>query len=249
MDNMNYFLDIYGGVKRAGPGSHECTRRAFELMSDLPSAPRILDIGCGPGVQTVDLLNLCAGQVIALDFLSQMLERTLANAREAKLSERLEVLAQDMNQMNFAPASFDIVWSEGAIYNMGFEHGLRKIKEFVKPGGYVAVSEAVWLQADPPKPVVDFWQEYPEIDSVENKLEVIKRLGYQSVGHFVLPIIAWTEDYYHPMEVVIAQKEKEWAGNSEAIAVIQAAKHEIELFRRYSDYYSYAFFVMQLPSH
>jgi SAM-dependent methyltransferase len=205
MENMEYFLEIYGRMPRAGPGSYECTKRAFELMSEVPEVPRILDIGCGPGVQTVDLLKISGGQVFALDFLPLMIERTKANAEIAKVSGRLEVLEQDMEQMAFAPDSFDVIWSEGAIYNIGFENGLKKIKNFVRPGGYVAVSEAVWLKPNPPAPVVEFWQQYPEIDSVENKLAVIESLEYQQVGHFVLPKSTWTVDYYNPMEESYSQ--------------------------------------------
>lgn len=247
MEDMKYFLEIYGRVPRAGPGSYECTKRAFELMSDVPKAPRILDIGCGPGVQTVDLLKLSGGQVFALDFLPLMVERTKANAEIAKVSDRLEVLEQDMKEMAFAPDSFDVIWSEGAIYNIGFESGLRKIRNFVRPGGFVAVSEAVWLKPNPPTPLVEFWKQYPEIDSAENKLSVIENLGYQQVGHFVLPESTWTLDYYDPMEDLIDQKAKEWAGIPEALEVIEEARNEIDLFRKYSGYYSYVFFVMKRP--
>ncbi len=247
MENMEYFLEIYGRLPRAGPGSYECTKRAFELMSDVPKTPKILDIGCGPGVQTVDLLKISGGKVFALDFLPLMIERTKANAEIAKVSERLEVLEQDMKQMAFAPASFDVIWSEGAIYNIGFENGLKKIKNFVRPGGYVAVSEAVWLKPNPPAPLVEFWQQYPEIDSVESKLSVIERLGYQQAGHFILPKSTWTVDYYDPMEDLIGHKAKEWVGIPEAMEVCEEAMNEIELFRKYSSYYSYAFFVMMRP--
>lgn len=247
MENMEFFLEIYGKLPRAGPGSYECTKRAFELMSAVPESPRILDIGCGPGVQTVDLLKISGGQVLALDFLPLMIARTKANAEIAKVLERLEVLIQDMKQMAFAPASFDVIWSEGAIYNLGFENGLKKIKSFVRPGGYVSVSEVVWLKPNPPAPVIEFWHQYPEIDSVENKLAVIENLGYQRVGHFVLPKSTWTVDYYDPMEDLIAKKEMEWAGIPDALEIIEEARNEIGLFRKYSSYYSYAFFVMRRP--
>ena len=149
--------------------------------------------------------------------------------------------------MAFAPASFDVIWSEGAIYNLGFENGLRIVKDFVKPGGYVAVSEVVWLKSDPPVRVAEFWKQYPEIDSIENKLAVIDRLGYERAGHFVLPKTTWTADYYDPMETLIAQKSTDWAGNPDAMAVLTEAQNEIEIFREYSDYYSYVFFVMRRP--
>jgi len=68
--------------------------------------------------------------------------------------------------MDFSPASFDVIWSEGAIYNLGVENGLRKIKRFVRPSGHVAVSECVRLQPAPPAPVVEFWKQYLEIDTI-----------------------------------------------------------------------------------
>ena len=244
---MDYFLEIYGNLPRAGPGSQECTRRAFEMMPGVPDHPRILDIGCGPGAQTVDLLEISAGTVVALDFLPPMIERTRRNAERARVAGRLEVLVQDMKQMSFPPASFDVIWSEGAIYNLGFEVGLRKVMDFVRPGGCVAVSEAVWLKSDPPAPVVEFWEEYPEIDTVDNKLDVIDRLGYQSEGCFHLPESTWTEQYYDPMTDLIASKSKEWAGIPEALEVMDEARHEMEVFRRYSDYFGYAFFIMSRP--
>jgi SAM-dependent methyltransferase len=245
VERMDYFLEIYGALPRAGPGSNESTRRAFELMTDVPESLRILDVGCGPGMQTVELLRITSGTVVALDLLSNMIARTRARADSAGVSDRLVTLEQDMNEMSFPPSSFDVIWSEGAIYFLGFETGLRRVKEFVKPGGYVAVSDAVWLKEDPPPEVVDFWREYPEIDTVAEKNAVIERIGYEPVGHFVLPPSAWTDQYYDPMETRIAEKESEWQGVEAATAVLEEARKEISTFRRYSDYFSYAFFVMR----
>lgn len=247
MEGMEYFLEVFGRVPRAGPGSSESTRRAYGLMSAVPPCPGILDIGCGPGVQTVDLLKMSGGEVLALDFLPLMLARTQSNAADAGVSDRLTLLEQDMTQMDFPAASFDIIWSEGAIYHLGFERGLQKIKKFLRPGGHVAVSEAVWLKPDPPAPVVEFWKQYPEIDTIENKLAVIRRLGYEPEGHFVLPADTWMRDYYEPMELILAEKIKLWEGDPQSQAVIEEAQQEIALYRQYSDYYGYAFFVMKCP--
>ncbi len=242
---MDEFLQIYGTLPRAGPGSNALTRRAFDILTDLPESPRILDVGCGPGMQTVELLKMSNGSVVAVDFLPEMIARAEAAAERAGVADRLVTLQQDMHEMDFPESSFDVIWSEGAIYILGFEAGLRKVKKYVKPGGYVAVSEAMWLKPDPSPEVVSLWEEYPEIDSIDAKLDVIKRLGYEAVGHFVFPPSAWLEAYYEPMERRIADKETEWRGNEKAEAVLQAAKNEISVFRQYSDYYSYAFFVMR----
>lgn len=241
---MDYFLQIYGSLPRAGPGSNELTRKAFEMIPRLPDSARILDVGCGPGMQTVELLKMSAGRVVALDVHPEMIKRLHAAARSAGVSARLEAIVQDMEKMTFPLSSFDVIWSEGAIYILGFEKGLRKFRELVKPGGYVGVSEAVWLKPRPPSEVVEFWQEYPEIDMVAAKLDVIERCGYEVLGHFVFPENAWTDQYYDPMEQLVAKRSQDWRGVPEAEAVLREATNEISIFRRYSDYFSYAFFVL-----
>lgn len=241
---MKYFLQIYGSLPRAGPGSDELTRRAFEMIPHLPSSPRILDVGCGPGMQTVELLRNSNGTVVALDLLPEMIERVNTEAERAGVSDRLKTMVQDMKEMTFPASSFDVIWSEAAIYNIGFEAGLRALRKLVRPGGYIAVSEAVWLKLNPPSEVIEFWQEYPEIDTVAAKLEIIKRTGYEALGHFVFPPNAWTNQYYDPMEERIAEKAKDWTGIPEAEAVLAGARKEISIFRQYSDYFSYAFFIM-----
>jgi SAM-dependent methyltransferase len=215
------------------------------MMEDLPPEPRILDIGCGPGEQTVELLRRSGGTVLALDLLPEMILRVRKAAEDAGLADRLETVQADMGDMEFEPASFDIIWSEGAIYLIGFESGLAKVKEFVKSGGYVAVSEAVWLEPDPPAEVVEWWREYPEIDTVERKLEIVSALGYRSVDHFVLPESCWTESYYDPLAERISECERKWQGIREAEDVLAEAREEISIFSQYSRYYGYAFFVMR----
>lgn len=242
---MDYFLDVYGSLPRAGPGSEALTRRAFKMIPSLPESPRILDVGCGPGMQTVELLRCCAGTVVALDFLPEMIDRTMAEAVCAGVSDRLETVVQDMKEMTFPASSFDVIWSEGAIYNLGFEAGLSEFRRFVRPGGYVGVSEAVWLKPRPPAEVVEFWKDYPEIDTVAAKLKVIEQIGYEVLGHFVFPRSAWTDQYYDPMDKRIAEREKDWGGIPEAEAVLREARNEISVFRKHSDYFSYAFFVMR----
>ena len=245
MDRMDYFMELYGTLPRAGPGDNALTRKAYEMMENLPPRPRILDIGCGPGMQTVELLKLSGGTVVALDLLPQMIERVRKAAKCAGFEDRLETVQIDMNDMAFDPSTFDVIWSEGAIYLIGFEKGLAKVKDFVKPGGYVAVSEAVWLESNPPQEAVDFWREYPEIRSVEKKLDVLSRLGYKSINHFVLPASSWTELYYDPLAQRVTEKEQIWKGIPEAEAVLAEARNEISVFGRCSIYYGYAFFIMR----
>ena len=245
MDRMDYFLQLFGTLPRAGPGDNASTRKAFAMIESLPPEPKILDLGCGPGMQTVELLKLCAGTVVALDIFPQMIARVREAAKTAGVANRLQTVQADMNDMPFEPESFDVIWSEGAIYFLGFEKGLAKVKELVKPGGYVAVSESVWLKPDPPQEAVELWREYPEIGTVETKLAIVAKLGYRNVQHFILPASCWTELYYEPMARRITEYEPVWKGIPEAEDVLAEARKEIEVFGRCSQYYSYAFFVMR----
>ena len=59
-----------------------------------------------------------------------------------------------------------LIWSEGAIYNIGFERGLKEWRRFLKEGAYLAVSEASWFTEKRPAEIETFWQDaYPEIVS------------------------------------------------------------------------------------
>ena len=215
------------------------------MIKGLPPNPKILDIGCGPGVQTLDLAELTDGNIIAIDLHTKMIERTRKMVAEKGFENKVQVLQMDMKEMDFPSQEFDLIWSEGAIYVIGFRNGLEKIRPLVKKGGYVAVSEAVWLKPDPPKIAQIHWEEYPEIDTIDEKLSIINELNYEIVGHFVLPAEAWTKDYYDQLEIKITTLANQWEGISEAMEVIEEARREVEVFKKYHDYFSYCFFVMK----
>ncbi len=42
------FWEIHSKLPREGPGDDASTRKAFSMLADLPNAPCILDVGCGP---------------------------------------------------------------------------------------------------------------------------------------------------------------------------------------------------------
>ena len=70
----------------------------------------------------------------------------------AELSHRLssiETLAKSMDSLTFAEESLDLIWSEGAIYNMGFGKGIEAWRPFLRSGGVLAVSEITWLRPNP----------------------------------------------------------------------------------------------------
>ena len=248
MDSMDYFFEIYSSeLPRQGPGDHESTLRAYKMLSGLPAHPKILDIGCGTGEQTLDLARVSNGSIIAIDFHQPFLDELERKASRSGLSGFIQTRCLSMDSLDYPPGSFDILWSEGSIYIIGFEKGLRGWMPLLKPGGYLAVSEAAWIKPDPPDEIRNFWEtEYPGISTVGEKIAVIDSCGYKLVGHFTLPESAWW-DYYHPIERRCELFHQKYAANPDALKILEMTRREIDMYRKYSAWYSYEFFVMRKP--
>ncbi len=87
-EGMQYFYELYESLPRCGPGDSQSTRRAFDALTDSPERPLILDIGCGPGVQSIDLALFSSGRVIALDNHQPFLDKLIETARSKALRTR-----------------------------------------------------------------------------------------------------------------------------------------------------------------
>lgn len=244
-DQMKYFFEIYGTLPRAGPGDNASTAKAYNMIPDLPDKPKILDIGCGPGMQTLELARLSKGIVIALDNHQPFLNKIKTDAKKAGLLEHIKFLNQDMNTMLLEPESFDIIWAEGALYQMGFENGLKKCRGFLKKSGSIAVTELVWLKNDPPPEAKEWAREYAAMKNVADNLKLFENNGYKVLGHFTLPVNSWLNDYYDPMQVRIDELRPKYKDNPVATEVLDAAQREIDGFKKCSDYFGYEFFIAE----
>ena len=241
---MEIFLEIHKDLPKESPGGDEYTRQAFQILPRL-SQPTILDIGCGPGAQTLELARLTDGNIIAIDTHQPYLDSLELAAATSGLLNRITCLNCSMFDLSFPDTNFDLLWAEGAIYIIGFEQGLNQWRPLLKSGGYLVASELVWLQDNPPKIIQDYWQEnYPGIRTVEQVVNLIPGCGYDLVGHFTLPEQAWW-NYYLPLAARINRLYGLYANDSEALAVLENEQREIEMYRSYHDYYGYEFFVLQ----
>jgi SAM-dependent methyltransferase len=251
-----FFFEIHQGLPRQGPGDSQSTRRAFCMLPGVPSQPRILDVGCGPGMQTRDLVRLSKGIVCAVDThllflqeLRQQLRHESAASRRMKAADaRVHCIRASMLALPFDARSFDLIWSECAIYIMGFDQGLKAWKPLIKPDGYLVVSEISWLRPDAPAELKTFWaSSYPGIRTIEANLQAVKAAGYRVIGHFVLPAASWWPDYYSPLQERIKLLRDKYRAVREVQHLLDEEQEEIELFRRYSEYYGYVFYLAHLP--
>lgn len=239
---MDVFFEIHQGLERESPGGAAYTHQAFQMLPTLIQ-PSILDIGCGPGSQTFELAKLTDGQIIAIDTHQPFLDHLASKAKLVGLQDRIQCLNQSMLELSFPDTFFDLIWAEASIYCMGFETGLKQWYGLLKPGGHLVVSELVWLQPDPPQEVQRFWQEaYPDMQSLETLLHLIPACNYNIVGHFTLPPEAWWA-YYQPLEARLDQLASKYTQPPDSL-VLAVERQEIQMYRQYSDWYGYEFFVL-----
>lgn len=245
-DYIQALVEIHRGLPRCGPGGDQATRRALTVLGDLPAKPRVLDLGAGPGKQTLVLAAELGAPVTAVDLFPDFLEVLTAEARQRGLEHLVRPLAADMSTLKYGPESWDLVWSEGAIYTIGFDHGLEMIRPWLSPGGKVAVSEATWLKTGAPPEVLAFWEaNYPAMRDLEANLAACRQAGYRVLGHFTLDPADWWRGYWDPMTPRLEELEAREGKPPALTRALADTRLERRLFRRFHQYYGYEFYLLE----
>jgi SAM-dependent methyltransferase len=243
MNEEDFFYEIYRHLPQGGPGSDKSTRRALKLLPNLPEGPIIIDFGCGPGRSSVVLAAANRGQVIAIDNYRPFLEALSKRVRRQNLSYHVTALIADMAVPPLAKETAELIWSEGAIYFLGFEQGLKSWRKFLKINGYIAVSELTWLTACPAKEATVFWQtEYPAMQSVGANIDAVKRAGYELINWFVLPQQDWA-NFYRPLQRSITALRAAYPTHPLGQQVAAKEQAEIDLWTTHGDDYGYVFYL------
>ncbi|MHC4645922.1 MAG: class I SAM-dependent methyltransferase [Planctomycetota bacterium] len=246
MEGMEYLYELCEALPRCGPGDNEHTRQAFNAIPKLPKQPFILDIGCGSGMQTLELAGISNGRIVALDNHQPFLDILMRKADHQGVRDLIVPKNISMLEMDFDEGTFDIIWSEGALYFMGFQNGLKRCHQLLKSNGYLAVTELVYLAPNPPFPVTQYFEnEYPDIKDVKGNIELIRNEGFRLISNFTLPESAWFNNYYAPIEKELPRLNKKYQSNKIALHVFEAFQSEIDFYKKYSQFYGYEFSVMQ----
>jgi SAM-dependent methyltransferase len=245
MDDFQLLIDLHKHGHRQGPGGDRETEQALNLaMVDRTAPLKIADIGCGTGASTILLARLLKARITAVDFLQDFLDVLEVRAEHAGVADRISTCARSMDNLPFGDGELDIIWSEGAIYNIGFAKGVVDWRRYLKKGGLLVVSEITWITNSRPLELQRHWDsEYPEIDLASAKIRVLERSGYGPVGYFVLPERCWLDHYYRPMQERFADFLELHGNSDSARAIVAAEQREIELYERYKDHVSYGVYV------
>ena len=242
--DFNLICECFSSLERQGPGSPEVTVKALSFIDNLSDKSCIADIGCGSGGQTMVLAQHTAGRLTGVDLFPLFIELFNQNATLLGLQNRVQGVVESMDQLSFKDEELDLIWSEGAIYHIGFQRGLAEWKRFLKTGGFIAVTEVSWFTEERPSEINDFWLDaYPEIDTIPRKVAQMQQTGYLPVATFVLPENCWTEHFYAPQAIAQENFLKKYEGNSTVESLIASQRHEAQLFDKYKAYYGYVFYI------
>lgn len=247
MDDIDLLIDLHQDGRRQGPGGEDETRRAIALAGlSHKKVKRIADIGCGTGASTLVLARALDASITAVDIFPAFLDRLRNTAENEGLSERVETVNASMEALPFESASYDVIWSEGAIYNLGFETGVRSWRQFLKPGGVLAVSDLTWLTAQRPLDLDRHWRrEYPAVGTASERMAILEANAFSPIGYFPLPERCWLENYYRPMQARFADFLSRHGNSDAAHAIVTSEEKEIALYERYSTYFGYGFFIAE----
>ncbi len=239
------FFELFSGLPRQGPGTAASTRRALRLVADVGPRTRVLDVGCGTGAQTLVLALGSPARIVAVDNHPPFIDVLNREAQRLGVANRLEARVADMRRLDFPDRSFDLIWCEGAIYNVGVEAGLRDWRRLLRRDGHVALTEVCWRKPEPPAECAAFWKrEYPAIRDTDALLEAVDACGYRTVGHFPLPASAWWDDYYRPLQDNVTAFRKRYHDAPDAQDLADQCQKEIDIWHAYSAYYGYEFLVL-----
>lgn len=241
---FNLICDFFSNTERQGPGSPESTLKALSFIDNLTDNSLIADIGCGTGGQTMVLAQHAPGNITGFDLFPAFIDRFNNNAAKLNLQDRVKGVVRSMDNLPFQNEELDLIWSEGAIYNIGFERGLKEWHKFLKPGGYIAVTESSWFTEKRPAEIENYCMpHFPEMDTISGKVSVLQKSGYVSVATFILPTTCWTDHYFAPLVKTREMFLNKYAGNEIAEEFVELQRYDAEMYQKYNEFYGYVFYI------
>lgn len=246
LKSEDVFAMIFGTMERQGPGSKESTLKALQSVPTWQEIKKVADMGCGTGASTFVLAEALDAEIYAIDSDELAIKTLGANISKGSRYECIVPVSSRFEELPQETKNFDLIWSEGAIYNIGFENGLRSWKQMLVPGGYMAVSELTWFTYSPPREAKDFWNAaYPAMQTLHENAIKIADCNLKLIDYFALPQRDFTTEYYKKITQRIALLKKRYSIGEEAKAVFKSLEEEIEIYERYSEWFGYVFYIMK----
>jgi trans-aconitate methyltransferase len=234
---------VFGGMEKLGPGANAHTVHVLRLLPKKEFRV-VVDAGCGTGRQTMALAKELSTLVHAVDSYEPFLNDLVRRAREAKVGQLVQAHCMDMKDIPEVFQNIDLLWSEGAAYNIGFFNALAAWAPALIHDGFAVISELSWLKEQAPDAVREFFRScYPDMQSVQRNMKVAESAGYKLLTSYTLPRQAWVDGYYD----ILAPRARALLDHPDPSVRDFAAEtvREIEVFQCSEDSYGYVFYVLQ----
>lgn len=242
--SFNLINEYFTELERQGPGGPEETIKALGFIDNLSSKSKIADLGCGTGSQTMVLAQNTEASITALDLFAGSIDKLNVKAEKLGLQNRVKGIVGSMDNLPFQDEEFDLIWSEGAIANIGFEKGLKHWRKFLKKDGYIAVTYESWFTDERPAEIEKWWVDaVPEIGTIAHNISILQKTGYIPVAAFTLPESCWTDNYFIPQKARQEEFLKKYAENKTAEDMMSFMRREADLYSKYKQYYGYVFYI------
>lgn len=246
MTNWNAFFRLHSDLPREGPGNDDATLKALKMLPPLPASPRVLDVGCGPGRQTMVLARTLRTPIVAVDNHEPFLAQLRASAENEGLNHLIVPRLGRMEALDEKPGTVDLIWAEGSIFIVGFAEGPRLWRPLLRGNGVVVISELTWLTDDPPDEVATYFRnEYPPMTSMNGNIESAIDAGYDLLDHFVLPRQAWWDQYLTPITHRMEELNPEAEQDEALAAVLAETERELDICTRFGDAFGYVFYLLR----
>ena len=241
---IDLIIETHLGLERQGPGSPEMTIKALSFLDNINTISRVMDLGCGTGGQTMVLAQNITGNITGIDQFPDFINVFNDNAKKLNLHDRVNGIVGSMENLPFHKEEFDLIWSEGAIDNIGFERGLNYWIGFLKRNCYIALTCPSWFTDDRPSEIEKFWADAGcRLDTIGHNILIMQKIGFIPIAAFIVPPQCWTDNYFIPREKAEKELLQKYPGNKTVETFIENEKYEVELYSKYKQYYGYVFYI------
>ncbi|MDY6989906.1 MAG: class I SAM-dependent methyltransferase [Thermodesulfobacteriota bacterium] len=237
-------ITLHRGLERKGPGDRDYSNYIVSQIPALPTHPRIADMGCGAGAGALFLAERFQSKVRAVDLSREFLDELEDRAKERGVEHLVETIECDMGNLDWESGTIDLLWSEGAAYNITFEGALKTWRPLMASHGVAVISEMNYFKSDVPETLKAFMQKaYPVIRTEPENAGIVNASGFEVLGIHRLPSKAWWKNYYEPLEKRMTSFKN--AKDSMMQSVLRETEEEMRFFQAYEGIYGYSFYIMK----